>query len=839
MPDPIDQLAQRIADIERLSQDTSRSSRLAYSSIDDGALTVTADGKLRAIIGQQPDGTTAVTVVNGPPPPTPTTPAAISTLGGVSVMWDGTFADQGVCPLDFARVEVHAARTADVAPDATTLIGTIESPQGGRILVPTTVPVTVMLVARSTSGKASAPSGTATAGPAKVVAEEVIAGIIGELQLATNAVTDAKVAVGAINSKAIADAAITATKIGAAAVVAGKLASNAVTAGTIAADAITAREIAAGAITAAELAVGAVTTASLAAGAVTAGEIAAGSITGDRLTASTITASRIASNAVVAGKIAADAVTGREIKALSVTGDKIAANTITAGQIAAGAITADALAVGVVNNYIPDGSFEGPAGAALAAGGGASWSIAATGSGSAKSLKVDATAATTTTKSLALATVPARPGDQLFLRYDYQASSDWKGGAVKLYARWMDAGGATLGYSAAQSTTPVLGATWQTLAATVTAPAGTTTCRLFVESWQATAGSILFDNAEARPVLGQVQIADGTITAAKLSADAITGKTITGGTITGTTITGVNISGATLATAATGNRVETTSVTTGGSAVGMVRLYSGSAQELNPATISSIYDPTQNSSLLTLQSAKLTDPPKTGLIAPRSVVMWPQADIKLYSTPGKAVVDIDAGETNVNGQLSVRYTVDANSLYARGTSGPMRPDLPNGNVYAGSSEYDHIRIGNAEIIACNKNQWADLKLNQKLTVSQSSITADVPISVTGSGWQDINFLNGCSQLLGWQNVSYRRMPDGTVVLRGIVLVPSTFTSGVIGTIGDSSCRPKLGEVFPAATDRNVGANLFIQPNGNIELWNATGALGDWVSLAHTRWSCID
>ncbi len=841
MPDPIDQLAQRIADIERLSQDISRSSRLAYSSIDDGALTVTADGKLRAIIGQQPDGTTAVTVVNGPPPPTPTTPTASSTLGGVSATWDGTFANQAVCPLDFARVEVHAARTADVTPDTTTLIGTIESPQGGRILIPTTVPVTVMLVARSTSGKASAPSGTATASPAKVVADEVLAGIVGELQLADDAVTAAKVATGAIDSQAIADAAVTATKIGQAAVAAGKLAADAVTAGTIAADAITAREITAGAVTTAELAAGAVTTANLAAGAVTAGQIAAGTITGSLLAANTVSAGNIAANAIVAGKIAADAITGREIKALSITGDKLAVNTVTATQIAAGAITTDALAVGVVNNYVPDGSFEGPVGAALVAAAGASWSIAPTGNASAKSAKVDATAAAAATKSLDLVTVPVRPGDQLLLRYDYQASVDWKGGAVKLYARWIDATGATLGYNAAQATAPVLGATWQTLSATVTAPASATTVRVVAESWQATAGTVMFDNIEARPVLGQVQIADGTITAAKLSADAITGKVITGGTITGTYISGVNIDGATLRTAATGNRVEATSVTQNGSPTGMVRLYSGSAQETNPATISSVYDPVQNSSLLTLQSAKLTDPPKTAAaIAPRSVTLWPQADIKLWSTPGQARVDIDAGSTSVNGGLWVRYDVDAHTLYARGPSGPMRPDLANANVYAGDGTSDHIRIGNNEIIACNKDQWADLKLNQRLTVSQTVITAAVPITAAGwNTWQSITFGNGMSQLGGWQTVSFKRLPDGSCALRGIVSVPNGFSNGAIGTIGDPQCRPKLGEVFAASTSSNVGGNVFIQANGNIEVWGAAGALGGWLSLSGISWSCID
>ncbi|WP_033819779.1 hypothetical protein [Kitasatospora sp. MBT63] len=836
MPDPIDQLAQRIADLERTTQETSRSSRLAYSSIDDGALTVTADGTVRAIIGQQPDGTTAINVVNGPPPPVPAVPAATPTLGGVAVVWDGGFAGGAVCPLDFARVEIHTGRASGFTPGPGTLVATIESPRGGRVLVPTAIPVWVVLVARSTSGKASAPSPEATAVPAKVVADEVLAGIVGELQLADDAVTAAKVATGAIDGPAIADAAVTATKVGQAAIVAGKIASDAVTTGTIAADAVTAREIAAGSVTTAELAAGAVTTANLAAGAVTAGQIAASTITATQLAASSITSSKIAANAVVAGKIAADAVTGREIKALSITGDKIAANTITATQIAAGAINTDALSVGLVNNFIPDGSFEGPVGAALLAAAGAPWSIASTGNGSAKSAKVDATAATASTKSAVLATVPARAGDQIFLRFDYQVSADWKGQSVKLYARWVDATGAVLGYGTALATSPQPAATWQTASATVTAPPNTTTARLTIESFQATAGTILFDNCEARPVLSQVQIADGTVTASKLSADAITGKTITGGTITGTLITGVQIDGATLRTAATGNRVEATSVVQNGSPTGMVRLYSGSTQETSPATISSVYDPSQNTSVLTLQSAKLTDPPKTGVMAPRSVVWWPQAGITLWSTPGQARVDIDAGSTSVNGQLDVRYSVSTNSVYATGTSGPMRPDLPNANVYAGNGDYDHIRIGNNEIIACNKDQWADLVLNKKLTISQSQIVTDIPIVTSDNPrWRSVTFTNGCSQLSGWQFVQYRRLVDGSVVLRGIVAVPAGMTSGTVCTIGEAAYRPKTGEVFPGATNNNVNANVFVYPSGEVVLTNATGPIGGWLSFGSIRW----
>ncbi|MCX4749243.1 hypothetical protein OG455_27685 [Kitasatospora sp. NBC_01287] len=359
MPNPLDQLAQRIADLEDSLPELSRSSRLAYSSVDDGALTVTAGGTVRAVIGQQPDGTTAVNVINGPTPPVPSPPVVTPALGGVLAVWDGTFAGGSPAPLDLGRIEVHASPTAGFTPGQATLVTTVESPQGGSVLVPTGQPVWVLLMARSTSGRASAPSGAAQAGPAKVVADSVLAGIIGELALADDAVTAAKVAAGAIDADAIAAAAVTAAKLGAAAVTAGKIAPDAVGKGTIAADSVTAREVvagtistrelAAGAVTTTQLAAGAVTTTQLAAGSVTAGQLAAGAVTTPTIAAGAITTAQLAADSVAAGTIAAGAITGREIKALAITADKLAVNSITADKLAAGAVTATSLAADAID----------------------------------------------------------------------------------------------------------------------------------------------------------------------------------------------------------------------------------------------------------------------------------------------------------------------------------------------------------------------------------------------------------------------------------------------------------------------------------------------------------
>ncbi|MFD7639586.1 hypothetical protein ACFV4P_02940 [Kitasatospora sp. NPDC059795] len=669
MPTALDELAARIAALEKALRELSRASPLAHSSVDDGALTVTADGKLRAIIGQQGDGTTGINIVNGPVPPTPSAPTAVPALGGVRASWDGTFADGAPSPLDLARVEVHAASVAEFTPGPTTLVTTIDTPQGGIVTVPASSAVWIVLVARSTSGRASAPSDTATAVPAPVVADGVLAGIVDELALADEAITAAKVAVGAINADAIADAAVTAAKLGAAAVEAAALAPGAVTGPAIAAGTVTSREIAAEAITTAELAAGAVNTAKLAAGAVTAAELAAGAVTASKLTSNSVSAGKIAADAVCAGKIAADAITGREIKALSITADKLAVNSITADRLAAGAVTA-----------------------------------------------------------------------------------------------------------------------------------------------------------------------------AVLAADAIDGRTIKGVTITGGTITG-----GTVQTAQSGRRVLLSPVDpTDNSAAPSTLLYSGAAAERAPARLTGEVQSTPDGSAPT---ARLTAPQVTtdGAHTPRLLLRsgGPAAG---YSARGGFLLDV-YGAASAGGQAMI-------AGYAGSPTDPASVELSVRRT--GSSVKTAITHLDPETWSVQlADQIASLYLSSSgLTVK--AVLGEVLLQtgtglrlqggnvnvggglVVGSGtWKGLTFKQGCGQLGGWRTVTMKKMPDGTVALRGIVSVPAGVTSGVIATIDDPELRPAESEVFPAATSNNVNGNVFVQSNGNIELWSASGNLGGWLSFGGIRWSCVD
>lgn len=327
-------LNSRLAKVER-------SARLSHAAIDNTSVVVrNADGSLRGLIGVQADGTTAVNVVNGPPPPQPSDPIVASVLGGVTAGWDGQFAGGSVIPLDWARVEVHAAITSVYSPSAATLQGTIETAQGATVVVPCDTPVYVRLLARNTSGTASTPSGIiGPYGPTPVVADDILDGIVTTAKLADDAVTAAKVATAAIDTDALATAAVTAAAI----------AADAVTATAIASGAVGSTEIAAAAVVAAKIAAGAVVAGKLDANSVVAGNIAALAVVAGNLAANSVQAGNIAANAVQAGTVDANAITARELAALSVTAGKIAANAVTAGTINAGAVVTASLAAGSVD----------------------------------------------------------------------------------------------------------------------------------------------------------------------------------------------------------------------------------------------------------------------------------------------------------------------------------------------------------------------------------------------------------------------------------------------------------------------------------------------------------
>ena len=210
------------------------------------------------------------------------------------------------------------------------------------------------------------------------VAAADLTGLISELQIADDAVTNAKLAVDAvqgdviaasaisgdkiasdaIDSTKIADAAVDTAQLAVSAVTANIIASDAVTnvkiqdgavlADTIGANAVTADKINANAVTADKINASAVTTDKIAANAITSAKVSAGSIDAGKIAASAITSGKIASNAITSAKINANAITAAKINANAVTADKINANAVTANKISAGAVSADKIGASAI-----------------------------------------------------------------------------------------------------------------------------------------------------------------------------------------------------------------------------------------------------------------------------------------------------------------------------------------------------------------------------------------------------------------------------------------------------------------------------------------------------------
>ncbi|MFD9419246.1 hypothetical protein ACFWC9_31725 [Streptomyces goshikiensis] len=232
MANHLTQIAARLADVERRLTGLTRTTSLAYSSVEAGAIEVyDEEGVLTGIVGVQVDGTTGVATVNGPPPPTPTAPQVVPVLGGLRIGWDGAFTDAAAAPLNLGRVQVHLLLAADQQIDVRNPAATIEAASGATVTIAVSdyVPRHVRLVALSTAGIPGPVSAAVVAAARQAVGQDLLDGIVSEVKLAEKAVTDTKIAVGAVGTAALADGSILADKLAKASVTGDKIGAGAVT----------------------------------------------------------------------------------------------------------------------------------------------------------------------------------------------------------------------------------------------------------------------------------------------------------------------------------------------------------------------------------------------------------------------------------------------------------------------------------------------------------------------------------------------------------------------------------------------------------------------------------
>lgn len=172
MANPYTRLARQLEEVRGQVRALASTPQLAYSSIENGSVDeYDGEGNLVQIIGRQWDGTHGAYPVTGPVPPRPTAPVLTGGLG-LTIGWDGTFADDAgeqditiTAPMDWSRVELHVSKVSGFTADtADTLVDSIESPRGGSrpaLVEPGTW--YAVLVSRSLTGKRSVQSAESTA----------------------------------------------------------------------------------------------------------------------------------------------------------------------------------------------------------------------------------------------------------------------------------------------------------------------------------------------------------------------------------------------------------------------------------------------------------------------------------------------------------------------------------------------------------------------------------------------------------------------------------------------------------------------------------------------------
>jgi hypothetical protein len=208
----------------------------------------------------------------------PTNPTGFSinrVLGGIEVVWDGTYANGTFTGFEAIKIYVGntAVATSGTYREAGAMTGnnvrnSIVVPVDGTYLR-YSQPVYVHAAAVNRSGTVGTLQQNVASnllGAKSAVSDDLDNQIITNAKLVDSAVTEAKIATSAITETKIATDAITSTKIVANAITADKIVSSAITADKIATNAVTATKILAGTIDVSKLAAGTISVNNLEAG---------------------------------------------------------------------------------------------------------------------------------------------------------------------------------------------------------------------------------------------------------------------------------------------------------------------------------------------------------------------------------------------------------------------------------------------------------------------------------------------------------------------------------------------------------------------------------------------
>lgn len=389
-----------------------------------------------------------------------------------------------------------------------------------------------------------------------ITSAKILDGVISELKLADDAVTTAKLANAAVTADIVAANAITTTNIQDDAISTSKLAANSVVASKISAGAVVADAIAANAVTSEKILAGSVVADSVASGAITTVKLAAGAVTAETIAANTITSSQIASGTI----------TATEIQSGTITASELASNSVTSEKIQSGSITTSKLAIGDFSILNQNPSFEE---GDIAWSGDPEFSIVEEQSKSG-SYSLKFTADNGAAYFYSSTKVPVEAGEAFYAEAYIKHSSGSSGGARVLIRAYNNADTGTGGGSGNIITSET---TYTKSAASYTTDADDD--YIIVTVYGIGADSVYYyDDVRLFRAASSVLIEDGAITSDKIVANAITSGKIDAGAITAdklaaNSVTASAISAASISTdalqanAVTADKLSANSVTAG------------------------------------------------------------------------------------------------------------------------------------------------------------------------------------------------------------------------------------------------------------------------------------
>lgn len=164
----VEYLIRQVEDLKDRIKIMESAPKLRHASLEASAIPVfDGDGRLKQVIGLQPDGSYGDRVVESGAQPAPSAPILEPTTGAISVTWDGHTDQDGPVPQAFGRTQALAAPGTPDSADFSQAahLSSIYSAEGGTTVIRATPgPWTVWLVMvgpdGATASPPSAPSST-------------------------------------------------------------------------------------------------------------------------------------------------------------------------------------------------------------------------------------------------------------------------------------------------------------------------------------------------------------------------------------------------------------------------------------------------------------------------------------------------------------------------------------------------------------------------------------------------------------------------------------------------------------------------------------------------------